>query len=105
MPRLQRSCYRLVWLNPLAGAPGYQPLAAGMQAADPYIDDFLSAGNGASLARPLRVSLRGSRRSNGLAGSWPGARRVEHPASPIVGRAGPTSRGPESRSIHTATVA
>ncbi|HLX35195.1 MAG TPA: VWA domain-containing protein [Candidatus Limnocylindrales bacterium] len=49
--RLRRSCHRLVWLNPLAGTPGYQPLAAGMRAAYPYIDDFLPAGSVASLER------------------------------------------------------
>jgi hypothetical protein len=40
-----------VWLNPLAGTPGYQPLAGGMRAAYPYIDDFLPAGTVASLER------------------------------------------------------
>jgi uncharacterized protein with von Willebrand factor type A (vWA) domain len=49
--RLRRQCHRLVWLNPLAGTPGYQPLAAGMRAAYPYIDDFLPAGTVASLER------------------------------------------------------
>ncbi|MBI2763837.1 MAG: VWA domain-containing protein [Chloroflexi bacterium] len=49
--RLRRNCHRLVWLNPLAGTPGYQPLAAGMRAAFPYIDDFLAAGTVASLER------------------------------------------------------
>jgi hypothetical protein len=49
--RLQRSCHRLIWLNPLASAPGYQPLAAGMSAALPYIDDFVPAGTLASLQR------------------------------------------------------
>ena len=49
--RLQRSCHRLIWLNPLASAPGYQPLAAGMSAALPYIDDFVPAGTIASLQR------------------------------------------------------
>lgn len=43
--RLQRSCHRLIWLNPLLGSPGYQPLTRGMQAALPYIDDFLPAHN------------------------------------------------------------
>jgi uncharacterized protein with von Willebrand factor type A (vWA) domain len=49
--RLRRNCHRLVWLNPLAGTVGYQPLAAGMRAAFPYIDDFLAAGTIASLER------------------------------------------------------
>lgn len=47
--RLQRSCHRLIWLNPLLGAPGYQPLTQGMQAALPYVDDFLPAHNLTSL--------------------------------------------------------
>ena len=49
--RLRRNCHRLVWLNPLAGATGYEPLAGGMRAAYPYIDDFLPAGTIASLER------------------------------------------------------
>ena len=57
--RLRRNCHRLVWLNPLASAPGYQPLAAGMKAAYPFIDDFLPAGTLASLER-LGEVLAGS---------------------------------------------
>jgi uncharacterized protein with von Willebrand factor type A (vWA) domain len=49
MARLQRTCRRLIWLNPLLGAPGYQPLTRGMQAALDYIDDFLPAHNIVSL--------------------------------------------------------
>jgi uncharacterized protein with von Willebrand factor type A (vWA) domain len=49
MMRLQRSCYRLIWLNPLLGSPRYQPLTRGMQAAMPYIDDFLPVHNMESL--------------------------------------------------------
>jgi uncharacterized protein with von Willebrand factor type A (vWA) domain len=45
MARLQRSCRRLIWLNPLLGAPGYQPLTRGMQAALDHVDDFLPAHN------------------------------------------------------------
>ena len=45
MARLQRSCRRLIWLNPLLGAPGYQPLTQGMRAALPYVDDFLPVHN------------------------------------------------------------
>ena len=47
--RLQRSCHRLVWLNPLLGAPDYEPLTRGMQAALPFVDDFLPVHNLASL--------------------------------------------------------
>ena len=56
--RLRRNCHRLVWLNPLAGTAGYQPLAAGMRAAFPYIDDFLRRGHG----REPRAARRGARR-------------------------------------------
>jgi uncharacterized protein with von Willebrand factor type A (vWA) domain len=46
---LQRSCHRLIWLNPLLGAPEYEPLARGTQAMLPYVDDFLPVHNLASL--------------------------------------------------------
>jgi uncharacterized protein with von Willebrand factor type A (vWA) domain len=49
MDRLQRSCHRLIWLNPLLGSPGYEPLTIGMQAALPFIDDFLPVHNLVSL--------------------------------------------------------
>jgi uncharacterized protein with von Willebrand factor type A (vWA) domain len=45
--RLRRAAHRLVWLNPLAAAPGYEPLARGMAAALPHTDRLLP---GASLA-------------------------------------------------------
>ncbi len=49
MARLQRSCRRLIWLNPLLGAPGYQPLTQGMRAALPFVDAFLPVHNLQSL--------------------------------------------------------
>jgi hypothetical protein len=49
MARLQRSCRRLIWLNPLLGAPGYQPLTQGIRAALPYVDAFLPIHNLQSL--------------------------------------------------------
>ena len=49
--RLQRNCHRLIWLNPLAGGDGYEPLAAGMAMAYPFVDDFLPIHNLASLER------------------------------------------------------
>lgn len=45
MSRLRRSVHRIVWLNPLAGRPGFAPETRGMQAALPFIDDFLPAAN------------------------------------------------------------
>jgi uncharacterized protein with von Willebrand factor type A (vWA) domain len=45
MAKLQRSCRRLIWLNPLLGAPGYQPLTQGIRAALPYVDHFLPIHN------------------------------------------------------------
>lgn len=62
--RLRRNCHRLIWLNPLAGVPGYQPIAGGMAAAYPYIDDFLPAGTIASLER-LGELLAGDRDPRG----------------------------------------
>ncbi|MGI9254010.1 MAG: vWA domain-containing protein, partial [Thermomicrobiales bacterium] len=49
MARLQRGCRRLIWLNPLLGAAGYQPLTQGMKAALPYVDEFLPVHNLQSL--------------------------------------------------------
>jgi uncharacterized protein with von Willebrand factor type A (vWA) domain len=43
--RLRRSAHRLIWLNPLLGSAGYQPLTRGMAAALPHADDFLAAHN------------------------------------------------------------
>jgi uncharacterized protein with von Willebrand factor type A (vWA) domain len=47
--RLRRTCYRLIWLNPLLGSPEYRPLTRGMRAALPFIDDFLPVHNLESL--------------------------------------------------------
>ena len=52
--RLRRSVSRLVWLNPLLGAPDYQPLVRGIQAALPYVDDFLPLNNLVSLEQFAR---------------------------------------------------
>jgi uncharacterized protein with von Willebrand factor type A (vWA) domain len=49
MARLKRNCHRVIWLNPLLGAPDYEPLTRGIQAAMPHIDHFLPVHNLASL--------------------------------------------------------
>ena len=48
--RLQRSCHRLIWLNPLIGTADYAPLTRGLQAALPFVDDFLPARTLSNLA-------------------------------------------------------
>jgi uncharacterized protein len=53
---LQRSCYRLIWLNPRLGQHRYEPKVRGMAAVLPYLDDFLSIHNFESL-RQLRDHL------------------------------------------------
>ena len=46
---LQRSCHRLIWLDPLAGRPGFEPVTQGLLAALPHVDEFVPCGNVASL--------------------------------------------------------
>ena len=58
MSRLQRSCHRLIWLNPLLGSPNYQPLTMGIRAALPYIDDFMPVHNLNSLETLARYLNR-----------------------------------------------
>ncbi len=49
MGRLHRLAHRLVWANPLRDRPGYAPLAAGMAAALPNVDDFVAGHSVAAL--------------------------------------------------------
>jgi uncharacterized protein with von Willebrand factor type A (vWA) domain len=42
MERLARVAHRVVWVNPLKATPEYAPLARGMAAAMPHVDDFVS---------------------------------------------------------------
>jgi uncharacterized protein with von Willebrand factor type A (vWA) domain len=50
---IRRRARALIWLNPLLGDPRYQPLAAGMQAALPFVDHFAAAHDLPSLERVL----------------------------------------------------
>jgi uncharacterized protein with von Willebrand factor type A (vWA) domain len=49
MARLARVAHRIIWVNPLKASPGYAPLAAGMAAALPFVDDFVEGHSLASL--------------------------------------------------------
>ncbi|CAN5431363.1 VWA domain-containing protein [soil metagenome] len=53
MARLQRRAYRVIWLNPRAGAPGFEPRVATMAAALPFCDRLLPADTFRSLARVI----------------------------------------------------
>jgi uncharacterized protein with von Willebrand factor type A (vWA) domain len=55
---LSRLAYRLVWVNPHRGKPGYVPLAGGMAAALPYLDDFVAGHSLAALQELVRVIAR-----------------------------------------------
>jgi uncharacterized protein len=69
--RLQKSCRRLVWLNPLLRYEGFEARPAGIKAMLPHVDDFLPVHNldsltelAAALARPQprgRPPTRGAR--------------------------------------------
>ncbi|HET7522989.1 MAG TPA: VWA domain-containing protein, partial [Acidimicrobiales bacterium] len=41
MARLSRVARKVIWVNPLKASPGYEPLARGMAAALPYVDQFV----------------------------------------------------------------
>jgi uncharacterized protein with von Willebrand factor type A (vWA) domain len=49
MARLARRARRVVWLNPRAGVPGFEPLVGSMAAAMPFCDAFLPAHTVAAL--------------------------------------------------------
>jgi uncharacterized protein with von Willebrand factor type A (vWA) domain len=73
MSRLRRRAYRVIWMNPRAAAPGFEPRVATMAAALPYCDQLLPADTFSSLARVVAeisrcartagTSSRASRRS------------------------------------------
>jgi uncharacterized protein len=49
MARLSRVARRVVWANPLKASPGYAPLARGMAAALPFVDQFVEGHSVSSL--------------------------------------------------------
>jgi hypothetical protein len=55
--RLQRLAHRVVWSNPRKAAPGFAPVAGGMAAALPHIDDFLEGHSLAALEHLAAVVL------------------------------------------------
>ena len=55
MQRLQRVSFHTVWVNPLKVTPGYAPLARGMAAALPYVDEFVEGHSLEALAHLTKV--------------------------------------------------
>lgn len=56
--RLRRHAHRVVWVNPLAGDPRYEPTQRGMAAALPHVDVFLPGHDLASLEDLVEVLVR-----------------------------------------------
>ena len=79
MARLRRLAYRIVWVNPHKGRPGYAPLAAGMAAALPYVDDFVEGHTVEALERLCAV----------LSATRPAARPATRPAARPATRPAP----------------
>lgn len=55
MQRLARVAYKVVWVNPLKASAGYAPLAGGMAAALPYVDEFVEGHSLAALEELAEV--------------------------------------------------
>ena len=49
MARVHRVAHRVIWVNPLKASPGYAPLAGGMAAALPWVDEFVEGHSLAAL--------------------------------------------------------
>lgn len=60
MARLHRLAHRVIWVNPLKASDGYAPLAAGMAAALPHVDDFVEGHDLVSLEALATRILQGS---------------------------------------------
>ncbi|WP_326762145.1 VWA domain-containing protein [Streptomyces phaeochromogenes] len=65
MARLSRLTHRIIWVNPRKAAPSYTPRTAGMTAALPYCDAFIS---GHSLAALMEVveAIAGNEKALGV---------------------------------------
>jgi hypothetical protein len=58
MEMLARNAHCIIWLNPLAGDPNYEPVCRGMQTALPYVDYFFPADSLQSLKRVGKLISR-----------------------------------------------
>jgi uncharacterized protein with von Willebrand factor type A (vWA) domain len=58
LAKLKRRGCKIIWLNPLKGWQGYEPVAKGMAAALPHLDAFAAAATLADLASLERTLER-----------------------------------------------
>lgn len=58
MRRIRRRAHRVIWMNPRAGATGFEPLVKTMAAALPYCDDFLAVDTFAAFERVIDAIAR-----------------------------------------------
>ena len=85
MARLRRLANRVVWVNPLKASPGYSPLARGMAAALPFVDDFVEGHSIAALEALVAVlgdQSRSPSRPGPTAAEGRGKRRRRPDAAP-----------------------
>ena len=76
MARLKRSARRIVWLNPLLRYDGFSPLAAGVRAILPHVDEFRPVHNLDSL-EDLARALSSGREADYDPKAWMEAQRTE----------------------------
>ena len=93
--RLQRSCRRLLWLNPLLRYQRFEPRAAGVRAMLPHVDAFLPVHDLASIEQltgALSETAGRASRHGASRRSEPGSRRRSRLATPLRST-GPPGRG------------
>jgi uncharacterized protein with von Willebrand factor type A (vWA) domain len=54
MATLRRACHRLLWIDPLAARPGFEPSTVGLRAALPHVAELVPAASVASLQELAR---------------------------------------------------
>jgi uncharacterized protein with von Willebrand factor type A (vWA) domain len=64
MRLLRRTCHQVIWVNPLAGDERYQPIAGGMRAALPWVDQLMPGDTVAAL-QDVAAVLSGRRPPHG----------------------------------------
>jgi uncharacterized protein len=86
MARLARLAHRVVWANPRAGRPGFEPTAAGMAAALPACDQLVEGHSLAALERLAAVVAAASVESRGAGQDVTRRRTVTGPLVPAERR-------------------